>query len=102
MAGSAVFWSGDQPFIFHFALRDGVACGGGVARGGAMAGDSRIGSVDSAGGARRSSPLRWTRGCDRVHIYVPWDAGAGVLRMGIVCGAAVLSGAVLGAGVKFS
>ena len=66
----------------------------------AVAGDPHAGSVDSAERNRGSNRILRTDDCDWFPFYRVWHGSASVLRMGIVCGAAVLPGTVLGAGIQ--
>ena len=100
LAGGAFFCSGDQPVVFLFALRDGIALGDGATRSNAVAGDPHAGSLDSAERGRSRSDGDRSHDCDWFHVYRAGDGGASVLRLGIVCSVAVLPRAVFGAGVQ--
>src|SRR5882672_3477347 len=99
MVGGAVFCSGDQPLVSLFALRDGIALGRGAAPSYALAGDPHAGSLDSTERDRSGSRIHRSDDCDWFHVYRFGDGGVSVLRMGFICGVAVLPRAFFGAGL---
>src|SRR2546428_2844395 len=68
----------------------------------AVAGDAQAGSVDSTGRDGGSGHVNRDDHCDWFNVYSIGYRGASVLRVGVVCGVAVLPWVVFGAGIQLS